>query len=117
MDHGKTYSGQPPILEDYFDASWITNEEDNSSTSDWMFVYEGGVNSWSSNKQTVIVGSTMSVEFIALASVANEAEYLRNVMFEIPLLLKRISLVAIYTDCTATLRKAYSQVYNGKYCS
>ena len=33
MDRGITYSGEPPILKGYSDASWITNEEENSSTS------------------------------------------------------------------------------------
>ena len=33
LDRGITYSGEPPILEGYSDASWITNEEENSSTS------------------------------------------------------------------------------------
>ncbi|XP_057538096.1 secreted RxLR effector protein 161-like [Amaranthus tricolor] len=47
-DYGIAYGGEPPILEGYSDASWITNEEDNSSTSGWVFVYGGGVISWSS---------------------------------------------------------------------
>ena len=32
-DYGIAYSGEPFILEGYFDASRITNEEDNSYTS------------------------------------------------------------------------------------
>ena len=42
MDRGITYSGGPPILEGYSNASWITNEEDKSSTSGWVFIYGGG---------------------------------------------------------------------------
>ena len=42
MDFGITYNGELPILEGYFDAIWITNNEDNSSTSGWVFVYRGG---------------------------------------------------------------------------
>ena len=83
MDRGITYSGEPPILEGYFDASWITNEEDNSS---WVFIYRGGAISWSSKKQTCIANSIMASEFIALASVGKEAEWLRDLMFEIPIL-------------------------------
>ena len=73
MDRGITYSREPTILEGYSDASWITNEEDNSSTSVWVFVYGGGAISWSSKKQTCIVDSTMASEFIALASAGKEA--------------------------------------------
>ena len=60
IDHGITYSGKPPILEGYSNASWITNKEDNSSTGGWVFVYGGGAVSWSSKKQTCIVDSTMA---------------------------------------------------------
>ena len=57
MDYSITYSGEPPVLEGYSDASWITNEEDNSSASGWLVVYGGGVISWSSKKQTCITDS------------------------------------------------------------
>ena len=67
MDYGITYNGEPPIMEGYFDASYITNEEDNSSTSGWC-LFIGEV--YSSKKQTAKVHSTMSVEFIVLASAA-----------------------------------------------
>ena len=39
IDCSITYSGEPPILESYSVASWITNEEDNFSTNGWVFVY------------------------------------------------------------------------------
>ena len=85
MDRGITYSGEPPILEGYSDASWITNEEDNSSTSGWVFVYGGGAISWSSKKQTRNADSTIASEFIALVYAGKEAEWLRDLMFEIPI--------------------------------
>ena len=113
-DYGIAYSGEPPILEGYSDASWITNEEDNFSTSGWVFVYGGGAISGSFKKQTCIADSTMSAEFIALASASSEVEWLRNLMFEIPLLPKPISPVAIHANCMTALGRAYSQVYNGK---
>ena len=53
MDYCITYNGEPHILEGYSDASGITNEEDNSSTSVWMFIYGGGAISWSSKNQLV----------------------------------------------------------------
>ena len=58
-------------MEGYSDASWITDEEDNYFTSGWVFVYGGGVISWFSKKQSCIVDSTMSAEFIALASASS----------------------------------------------
>ncbi|CAM8948212.1 unnamed protein product [Rhodiola kirilowii] len=38
MNQGLTYVGFPSVLEGYTDASWITNLEDYSSTSGWVFL-------------------------------------------------------------------------------
>ncbi|GJR11782.1 zinc finger, CCHC-type containing protein [Tanacetum coccineum] len=85
-----TYTGYPSVLEGYTDASWISNTEDNSFISGWVFLLGGGAISWASKKQTCITGSTIESEFVALAAAGKEAE------------------------CAATLAKAYSQMYNGK---
>ncbi|GKF48533.1 hypothetical protein Tco_0141784, partial [Tanacetum coccineum] len=42
MDYRWTYTGYPSVLEDYTNASWINNTEDNSSTSGWVFLLGGG---------------------------------------------------------------------------
>ncbi|GJS26370.1 zinc finger, CCHC-type containing protein [Tanacetum coccineum] len=79
------------VLEVTTNASWISNTEDNSSTSGkYSPCHGGGAISWASKKQTCITGSTMESEFVALAAAGKEAE------------------------CAATLAKAYSQMYNGK---
>ncbi|GKB40691.1 zinc finger, CCHC-type containing protein [Tanacetum coccineum] len=75
-----------PVLEGYTDASWISNTEDNSSTSGWVF--------------------------LLVASI--EAEWLKNLLLEIPLWVKPISPISILRDSVGTLVKAYSQMYNGK---
>ncbi|GJS75797.1 zinc finger, CCHC-type containing protein [Tanacetum coccineum] len=41
-----TYTGYPLVWKRYTDASWISNIEDNSSTSGWVFLLGGGVISW-----------------------------------------------------------------------
>ncbi|GKE83789.1 zinc finger, CCHC-type containing protein [Tanacetum coccineum] len=38
MDYRWIYTGYPSVLEGYTDASWISNTEDNSSTSGWVFL-------------------------------------------------------------------------------
>ncbi|GJS82826.1 zinc finger, CCHC-type containing protein [Tanacetum coccineum] len=78
------------VLEGYTNGSWISNAEENSSTSGWVFLLGGGAISWAFKKQTCIIGSTMKYEFVALAVDGKEAE------------------------CAATLAKAYNQMYNGK---
>ncbi|KAL0413413.1 UNVERIFIED_CONTAM: Retrovirus-related Pol polyprotein from transposon TNT 1-94 [Sesamum radiatum] len=113
MYYRLSYSGFPSILEGYSDASWITNVEDHSSTSGWVFLLRGGVISWASKKQTCITNSTMGSEFVALAAAGKETEWL-NLIYEIPLWPKSISPISIHCDSAATLAKAYSQIYNGK---
>ncbi|CAM8923728.1 unnamed protein product [Rhodiola kirilowii] len=114
MNYGLVYAGFPSVLEGYTDASWITNLEDHSSTSGWVFLLGGGAISWASKKQTCITSSTMESEFIALAAAGKEAEWLRNLVHEIPLWPKPVASISIHCDSKATLAKAYSQMYNGK---
>jgi len=56
----------------------------------------------------------MTAEFIALAAGSKEAEWLRNLLYEIPIWPKPMAPVSIHCDSQSTLSKAYSQVYNGK---
>ncbi|GJV07543.1 zinc finger, CCHC-type containing protein [Tanacetum coccineum] len=87
MDYRLTYTSYPLVLEGYTDASWISNTEDNSSTSGWVFLLE---------------------------AAGKEAEWLKNLLLEIPLWSKPIAHIFIRCDSAATLAKAYSQMYNGK---
>ncbi|GKC75801.1 zinc finger, CCHC-type containing protein, partial [Tanacetum coccineum] len=86
MDYKLTYTSSPLVLEGYTDARWICNTEDNSSTSGWVFLLAAG----------------------------KEAEWLKNLLLEIPLWSNRIAHISICCDGAATLAKAYSQMYNEK---
>nr|GEU83036.1 zinc finger, CCHC-type [Tanacetum cinerariifolium] len=79
-----------------------------------IFLLGGGVIYWASKKQTCITGSTIESEFVALAAAGKEAEWLTNLLFEIPLWVKPITPISIHCDSAATLAKAYSQMYNEK---
>ncbi|XP_059595803.1 secreted RxLR effector protein 161-like [Vitis vinifera] len=108
------YSKFPAILEGYSDASWISSVGDNLSTTGWVFTLGGGAVSWGSKKQTCISHSTMEAELIALAATGKEAEWLRDLMMDIPFTANNVSTVLIHCDSQATLARAYSGVYNGK---
>ncbi|GJU69900.1 zinc finger, CCHC-type containing protein [Tanacetum coccineum] len=88
MDYRLTYIGYPSVLKGYTDASWISNTEDNSPTSE--------------------------SEIVALAASGKEAEWLKNLLLEILLWSKPIAPISIRCDSAATLAKAYSQMYNRK---
>nr|GEV28443.1 zinc finger, CCHC-type [Tanacetum cinerariifolium] len=102
------------VLKGYIDASWINNTEDNSSTGGWVFLLGGGAISWASKKQTCITGSTIKSEFVALVVSCKEAEWLKNLLIEIPLWVKPIAPISICCDSAVTLAKACSQMYNRK---
>ncbi|GJZ96151.1 zinc finger, CCHC-type containing protein, partial [Tanacetum coccineum] len=114
MDYILTYIGYPSVLEGYTYASWISNTEDNSSSSSWVFLLGGGAISWAFKKQTCITSSTMESEFVALATAGKEAEWLKNLLIEILLWSKPIAHSSIRCDSVATLAKAYNQMYNRK---
>nr|GEY21003.1 zinc finger, CCHC-type [Tanacetum cinerariifolium] len=108
------FSGYPSVLEGYTDVSWISNTEDDSSISSWVFLLGGGAISWASKKQTCITGSIIEYEFVALAAASKEAEWLKNLLHKIPLWVKPMAPISINCNSAATLAKAYSQMYNGK---
>nr|GEV69209.1 zinc finger, CCHC-type [Tanacetum cinerariifolium] len=114
MNYGLSYVGYPSVLKAYSDASWINHVEDSSTTSKWVFLLGGGAISWAFKKQTCITGSTMESEFVALAAASKEAEWLRNLIHEIPIWSKPIVPVSIRCDSAPTMARAYSQIYNGK---
>jgi hypothetical protein len=86
INYGILYSEYPTVLEGYTDASnWITDNDDHKSTSGWIFTLGRRAISWDSKKQTLITNSTMAAEYVALASYSKEAEWLKNLLMEIPL--------------------------------
>lgn len=108
------YGNFPAVLEGYSDASWITGNSDNKSTSGWIFMIGGGAVSLASKKQTCITHSTMESEFLALAAAGKEAEWLRNMLLDIKLWPQPMSAISLHCDSEATLSRAYSKIYNGK---
>nr|GEY15024.1 reverse transcriptase domain-containing protein [Tanacetum cinerariifolium] len=74
----------------------------------------GGAILWAFKKQTCITGSTMESEFVALAAAGKEAEWLRNLIHEIPIWTKTIAPISILCDSAPKMAKAYSRVYNRK---
>ena len=64
--------------------------------------------------QTCIARSTMESEFIALDKVAEEAEWLRNFLEDIPVWPKLVTAICILCDNMAAQARAKNTVYNGK---
>ncbi|KAH9688010.1 Shikimate O-hydroxycinnamoyltransferase [Citrus sinensis] len=103
MDYGIYCTGYPLVLEGFSDASWITDRDDHTSTSGWIFNLGGGAISQGSKKQTCIADSTMAAEFVALASCCKEAEW-NNILF-LGRLATFKSILVCFRRCTTQANK------------
>ncbi len=114
MDYGLHYTRYPAVLEGYSDANWISNTKDTKSTSGYVFTIGGATVSWKSSKQTCISRSTMESEFIALDKSAEEVEWLRNFLEDIPCWPRPVP--RIMTECAISQNSVGHKVgmYNGK---
>ena len=95
INYGLCFSGFPSVLEGFSDANWISDSDEMKSTNGYVFILGGSVVSWKYAKQTCITRSTMEVEFIALEKASSEAEWLRNLLADIPFM-DETSPVCIY---------------------
>ena len=84
------------------------------STIGYVFTLGGGAVSWKSSKQTCINLSTMEAKFIAHEKASSEAEWLKNILSDIPLWTRLALPMSMCYDSQATIAKAKSKIFNGK---
>ncbi|XP_060182404.1 secreted RxLR effector protein 161-like [Lycium barbarum] len=114
MDWCLHFNKFPAVLEGFCDANWVTNNDEVSSTGGYVFTLGAGAISWKSSKQICIARSTMESEFIALELAGQEAEWLRNLLADVPLWGRQASPVSLHYDSQAAIGIANNSVYNGK---
>ncbi|KAE8670806.1 hypothetical protein F3Y22_tig00112079pilonHSYRG00011 [Hibiscus syriacus] len=61
LDWKLEFAGFPAVLEGYCDANWVSDNDEVSSTSGYVFTLGGAAISWKSSKQTCIARSTMEL--------------------------------------------------------
>ena len=98
MSYGIRYTGHPKVLEGYCDANWISDADELYATSEYVFSLGGGVVSWKSCKQTILTKSTMEAEPTALDTASSEAEWLRDLLMDLPVVEKPISAISMNCD-------------------
>jgi transposase InsO family protein len=67
----------------YSDSDWAGDIDDRRSTSGYLFLISGTAISWRSKKQTCVALSTAEAEYMALASAAQEAIWLRQLVTDL----------------------------------
>ena len=113
-NYGLHFTRYPAVLEGYSDANWISDSKNIRSTSGYIFVLGGAAISWKSCKQTCIARSTMESEFVALDLAADEADWLRSFLEDVPMWPKPVPSISIHCDSQLAIGRAQNNVYNGK---
>ena len=106
-----TYAGTSGQIAGYVDTDLAGDSSDRKSTTGYIYTICGGAVSWSSKKQPTVADSTCEAEYIALASAAKEACWLRSVLSE--LRFGRI-VITIYEDNMSTISISYNPVHHGR---
>jgi hypothetical protein len=98
MSLGIHYTGYPVVLEHYCDANWISGTDEIYATSGYVFSLGGGAVLWRSCKQTMLTMSTMEAELTALDTASVEAEWLRELRMDLPVVEKLVPTISMNCD-------------------
>jgi hypothetical protein len=88
MEYIIHYSGYPMVLEGYSDANWISDVDELYVMSGYVFTLGSATVSWMSCKQTILTRSTMEEELAALDTATVEADWLRELLMDLPIIEK-----------------------------
>jgi hypothetical protein len=112
--YGIHYTGYPRVLEGYSDSNWISDADETKATSGYLFTLGGGAVSWKSCKQTILTRSTMEAELTALDTATVEAEWLRELLMDLPVVEKPIPAIPMNCDNQTVIIKVNSSKDNMK---
>jgi hypothetical protein len=114
MSYGIYYTGYSRVLEGYCDANWISDAYEIYATSGYVFSLGGGAVSWKSCKQTISTRSTKEAKLTALDTATVEAEWLRELLMDLPMVEKPIPAISMNCDNQTVIVKVNSSKDNMK---
>nr|ABF94929.1 retrotransposon protein, putative, Ty1-copia subclass [Oryza sativa Japonica Group] len=114
VELGLHYTGYPAVLEGYSDSNWISDVDEIKATSGYVFTLGGGAVSWRSCKQTILTRSTMEAELTALDTATVEAEWLRDLLMDLPIVEKPVPAIVMNCDNQTVIVKVNSSKDNMK---
>jgi hypothetical protein len=112
--YGIHYTGNPTVLEGYSDSNWISDADELKATSGYIFTHGGGAVSWKSCKQTILTRSTMEAELTALDTATVEADWLRQLLNDLPVVDKPVPAILMNCDNQTVIVKVNSSKDNMK---
>ena len=81
------------------------------STSSYVFTLVGGVVSWVSKLQSIVVTSTTEVEYVVATQASKEAIWLQMLLEE---LRHKLEKIALFCDSQSTLHLAKNPKFHSK---
>ena len=108
MSYDICYTGHPKVLEGYCDANWIFDADELYATSEYLFSLGGGAVSWKSCNQTILTKSTMEAELTALDTAGSKAEWLRDLLMDLPVVEKPVQAISMNCDNQTVITKVNS---------
>jgi hypothetical protein len=96
--YGLHYTGYHAVLEGYSDSNWISDADEIKAISGYVFTICGAAVSWRSHKQTILTKSTMEAELVALESATTEAEWLKELLMDLPMVAKPVPAILLHCD-------------------
>ena len=114
MSYGIHYSEYHVVLQRYSDSNWISDVDEFYATSDYVFAIGGGAVSWRSCKQTILMSSTIEAKLAALDTATVEAEWLRELLIDLPVVEKLIPAILMNCDNQTVIFKVISSKDNRK---
>ena len=113
MSFGLFYrKGEKQELIGYTDSDYAGDQDDRKNTSGYVFMLSSGAVSWSSKKQPVVTLSTTEAEFIAAASSACQAVWLRRILQQLNHEPRKST--TIYCDNSSTIKLSKNPVLHGR---
>jgi hypothetical protein len=114
MDYGIHYSGYPKVLEGYSYSNWISDADEIKATSGYVYTLGGGAVSWKSCKQAILTRSTMEAELTTLDIASVEADWLRELLMDLPIIEKLIPAILMNCDNQTMIVKVNNSKDNMK---
>lgn len=96
----------------YSDADWAGDINDRKSTSGYMFQIGGTAISWRSKKQSCVALSTAEAEYMALASAAQEAIWMQQLVGDLNS--KQTNSMVIYEDNQSAICMSKNPQFHGR---
>jgi len=94
------------VVNGYNDASFQTNIDDSQSQLGFVFMINGGVVSWKSSKQAIVIDSTSEAEYIVASESLNQGVWMRRFLIELGVFLKASSPLNLFCDNNGAIAQA-----------